>query len=289
MSVSIYEQSGGSTVDQLPIASTPDQLMGWLAPEVDGTDARLFSPLGDRLPPVVFSAYALEWFRVQADAEETPIMQKQMLETTIVSPVTGCWLPSDSRRYRAVGGYIPCGDIASGVTESGSTVRHRAVVNRYDMINGHGPLNPGIHIDHICRNTACCFPYHLRRVTPQQNNYLRDQAHDFEVQLSSKNSTMTPTGIPWLDELLEKTTQGIVATISTRYGAFLLKLDIYDALVPVYNPCEIREALRLPPRHRPRADRLQVAEGQLSLGGNDSIYDALLAQVVVLPRPNLVI
>lgn len=32
-----------------------------------------------------------------------------------------------------------------------------------------GPIPPGMQLDHLCRNTACCNPDHLEPVTPQIN------------------------------------------------------------------------------------------------------------------------
>lgn len=32
-----------------------------------------------------------------------------------------------------------------------------------------GPIPPGLQIDHLCRNHACCNPNHLEAVTPQTN------------------------------------------------------------------------------------------------------------------------
>lgn len=33
-----------------------------------------------------------------------------------------------------------------------------------------GPIPPGLHIDHLCRNRRCVNPEHLEPVTPRENN-----------------------------------------------------------------------------------------------------------------------
>jgi hypothetical protein len=32
-----------------------------------------------------------------------------------------------------------------------------------------GPIPPGFHVDHLCKNTRCCHPAHLEAVTPRVN------------------------------------------------------------------------------------------------------------------------
>ena len=44
---------------------------------------------------------------------------------------------------------------------------HRAHRYAYEMANG--PIPDGLYIDHVCHNTACVNPAHLRLATPKQN------------------------------------------------------------------------------------------------------------------------
>lgn len=41
---------------------------------------------------------------------------------------------------------------------------HRAVYERLV-----GPVDPALHLDHLCRNKVCCNPAHLEAVTPSEN------------------------------------------------------------------------------------------------------------------------
>ncbi len=270
-------------LDQLPLASTPEQLATW--PGLAEVDSRLYSSLGDRLPSVAFSMYAFEWFKHQAQLEDIPIMQKQMLESTVVSPITGCWLPKEPERFRAAGGYIPQGDKAAAVSPSGSTTRHRATYQRYYVPLGEEPLTPEDDIDHICRNTACNCPWHLRRMGSAQNIELKNAAEDIETallmraQFAGRTGLVSPTtGEEWLDPLIEAADVGepIDALIATRYGAYLL-LRVNETMVcGKHVPCSIRDGLRKPAPYRPARERIEICKGQLSFDEGDLCYDLLI-------------
>jgi len=61
---------------------------------------------------------------------------------------------------------------------------HRVSTHRlaYELLVG--PIMDGLHIDHLCRNRACCNPVHLEAV-PQRTNTLRG------VSFAATNATKT--------------------------------------------------------------------------------------------------
>ena len=63
---------------------------------------------------------------------------------------------------------LPYGVIGSGKTPGGSS--RVLLAHRVSWEFHHGPVPAGYYIDHICHNTLCVNPYHLRLATPKQNS-----------------------------------------------------------------------------------------------------------------------
>ena len=72
-----------------------------------------------------------------------------------IDPVTGCHVWTG---YKNAGGY--------GRSRIQGT---RQMVHRIVWEHKNGPVPEGLELDHICRNTSCCNPEHLRAVTSKEN------------------------------------------------------------------------------------------------------------------------
>ena len=76
----------------------------------------------------------------------------------------GCW------RWK---GYI----LKTGYGSFGSAPAHRV---SYELFVG--PIQPGYHIDHLCRTRACVNPYHLESVTQRENTLRSDSPNAIAVR-----------------------------------------------------------------------------------------------------------
>lgn len=82
-------------------------------------------------------------------------LTERLRERIKIDPETGCHLWIGGRSSSGYGAIYIDGQ-NRGV--------HRV---RYEL--ERGPIPPGLHIDHLCRNPACCNPAHLEPVTPREN------------------------------------------------------------------------------------------------------------------------
>ena len=115
-----------------------------------------------------------------------------------------------------------------GRLNSGDT---RRLAHRYAWERVHGPIPPGMSVDHACHNTACCNVEHLRLATHAQNMRNRNGAHKnsktgvrgvsfhkgryrVRVRINGSNPTLG-----WFDSLAEATAAAERAR-EEAYGEF---------------------------------------------------------------------
>lgn len=82
------------------------------------------------------------------------------METTAPTPLGPCW---EWTGHRNADGY------GRTNVRNGDGTHRKVLVHRATYEALHGPIPPGLTIDHLCRNRACCNPAHLEAVTHRVN------------------------------------------------------------------------------------------------------------------------
>ena len=88
---------------------------------------------------------------------DLPTVIDRVMESVVIDSDTGCW--GWTKRLERNGyARMSVGHKVDGV--------HRIT---YKERHGHDSIPDGWHIDHLCRNRACCNPDHLEAVLPREN------------------------------------------------------------------------------------------------------------------------
>jgi len=215
--------------------------------------ALLYSSTGEQLPPVEVMRSLKEYWETS-----TSNLGLLVAKTTLM-PSIGCWT---RLMWRNSEGYIRIRNphrfgiprMSNEEDESRGMVLHRLVyILRSIELGGEPHLPRSVDIDHVCRNTACGNPYHLRPLENSINNAMRLQARKAESFLASGQLQVGPIGIEWIDEKVEKSPRedtGIV--VATREGPFKIMKADEDPVV-LYarrEPDEVFDALKPPAPNR---------------------------------------
>jgi hypothetical protein len=84
-----------------------------------------------------------------------PVLARFWSKVDVPADLDACWLWQASRPN----GYGQFGVRAGDLRRS----------HRYAYEHLHGPIAPGLHLDHLCRTPRCVNPWHLEPVTPAEH------------------------------------------------------------------------------------------------------------------------
>lgn len=86
----------------------------------------------------------------------SPCLPRRFWDKVSINDATGCWIWTAGLFPRGYASYWHNGKNYSG---------HRAAFEAFK-----GPIQVGLHLDHLCRTPKCVNPDHLEAVTPKENN-----------------------------------------------------------------------------------------------------------------------
>ena len=116
-------------------------------------------------------------------------VRDRFMEKVAPDPMSGCWLWTGKMLPQGYGVLS-----VEGTTRGAHRLAHELFI---------GPIPEGMHIDHLCRNRACCSPDHIEAVTPRENlrrgiapswvSYRTNRCHNGH-ELNEQNAYITAEG-----------------------------------------------------------------------------------------------
>lgn len=99
-----------------------------------------------------------------------------------ISKKTGCWI---WQRFCLPRGY---GLINAKVVANKLGTKNNCLVHRASYFHATGSLDKHKHLDHLCKNAACCNPTHLEEVDASVNNARKSLIKDQEQEIKKLKS-----------------------------------------------------------------------------------------------------
>ena len=157
------------------------------------------------LPGIVSARFELDAFKdyvanaTKEEIKQRPVPTLKQLGRIALNEITGCWeLPiykdghdvynenCNSKKARAGKPRARYGSMMVKGANNKPT-DHLAHKTMYAILRG--PVPSGMHIDHLCRNSKCCYHRHLEVVTVKENTSRIHQAKELSSgQLQFENS-----------------------------------------------------------------------------------------------------
>lgn len=227
----------------------------------------LFNSLGQELPSAADQIMSRELWA------NTSSLLGEIAARSAVSSNTGCWSilkGRDAKGYVRIYGKKFSEFLGETNNRYGIKAHRLAYILFRNEIGFEEKLSSADQIDHVCRNPACCNPRHLAKVSNEQNDSNKREAHRVENLIALGQLVLGRTYIDWLDKTVAGLGENQVATMATRFGPReVFKIDDEPAQFSVRKmEDDLFDSLRPTPRpsaRKSRARKPAVIDGQLQM------------------------